>query len=88
MTYFQIYVDKSKVSDAVALLADAICNPIFDATQIEAEKAVIYKNASSMDPEQVVKNNLHYTSFRDHALGQPATGIRDNVYSITPEQVK
>ena len=41
-----------------------------------------------MDPQTVVLNNLHYTSFRDHSLGQPASGIRDNVYSITPEQVK
>lgn len=41
-----------------------------------------------MDPEQVTINNLHYTSFRDHALGQPSTGIKDNVYSITADQVK
>ena len=41
-----------------------------------------------MDPKSNTINNLHYTSFRDHSLGQPDTGIRDNVYSITQEQVK
>lgn len=88
MTYFSIFVDKNSVAEAVALLGDAIANPIFDTVQVEAEKAAIHKNASSMDPEKVVVNNLHYTSFRDHAIGQSNTGIRDNVYSITADQVK
>lgn len=88
MTYFSIYVDKNQVSDALTLLGDALLNPVFDSVQVEAEKAAIHKNASSMDPEQVTINNLHYTSFRDHALGQSNAGIRDNVYSITADQVK
>eukprot|EP00919_Chromeraceae_sp_WS-2016_P057345 GHVR01135936.1.p1 GENE.GHVR01135936.1~~GHVR01135936.1.p1 ORF type:complete len:191 (+),score=0.25 GHVR01135936.1:1612-2184(+) len=41
-----------------------------------------------MDPFKLSCENLHYTSFRDHYMGQPSTGIKDNVYSITPEQVK
>lgn len=41
-----------------------------------------------MDPENNTLENLHYTSFRDHALGQPSHGIRDNVYNITPEQIR
>ena len=41
-----------------------------------------------MDPERNAVESIHYTSFRDHALGQPSTGIKDNVYNITPEQVK
>ena len=41
-----------------------------------------------MDPERNAIEAIHYTSFRDHALGQPSYGIRDNVYSITPDQIK
>jgi predicted Zn-dependent peptidase len=41
-----------------------------------------------MDPETNALEGIHYTSFRDHALGQPSTGIRDNVYSITAQQIK
>ena len=41
-----------------------------------------------MDPEKTTHEFIHYTSFRDHALGQPTHGIRDNVYSITAEQIK
>lgn len=41
-----------------------------------------------MDPERNAIEGIHYVSFRDHALGQPTSGIRDNVYSITPDQIK
>lgn len=41
-----------------------------------------------MDPERNTIENIHYVSFRDHFLGQPSTGIRDNVYSVTADQVK
>jgi len=34
MTYFTIYVDKNQVEQAVALLADGILNPSFEADQI------------------------------------------------------
>ena len=81
--------DKSQVNDAVAFLSEVILNPTFDASHVEAEKAKIYKKASSIsDPERIVHENIHYTSFRDHYLGQPSWGIRDNIYSITPEQIK
>jgi processing peptidase subunit beta len=41
-----------------------------------------------MDPYTVSTESVHYTAFRDHFLGQPSTGIKDVVYSITPEQAK
>ena len=41
-----------------------------------------------MDPERNAIESIHYTSFRDHALGQPSTGIKDNVYNISADQVK
>jgi processing peptidase subunit beta len=63
-------------------------NPSFDAVQVEAEKPNVHKNASSMDPENNAYEQAHYTSFRDHFLGQPVSGIRDNVYSITSDQIK
>lgn len=88
MTYFTVFVDKSQVSEALALLADGILNPAFEADQIEALKPEIHKNAASMDPERNAHQGIHYTSFRDHALGQPSTGIKDNVYNINADQIK
>ena len=41
-----------------------------------------------MDPQIISFESVHYTAFRDHALGQPSVGNKDVVYSITPDQVK
>ncbi len=41
-----------------------------------------------MDPYTISTESVLYTAYRDHYLGQPSSGIRDVVYSITPEQVK
>lgn len=88
MTYFTLFVDRSQVEAALATLADGIINPTFETEQIEAIRSEIHKNASSMDPERNAVESIHYVSFRDHALGQPSHGIRDNVYSITADQIK
>ena len=88
ITYFTIFVDKSQVEEALALLADGILYPAFEADQIEAVKPEIHINASIMDPERNSQEGAHYTAFRDHSLGQPSTGIRDNIYSITSEQIR
>lgn len=88
MTYFTLFVDKTQVEEGIALLADGVLNPSFETEQIEAVKPQVHKNASSMDPEINAYESIHYTSFRDHALGQPSYGIRDNVYSITADQIK
>lgn len=63
-------------------------NPTFEAVQVEALKASLHKNASSMDPYTISTESVHYTAFRDHYLGQPTNGNKDVVYSITPEQIK
>lgn len=41
-----------------------------------------------MDPFKNILQNLHYTSFRDHYMGQPSTGIRENVYNITSDMIR
>ena len=70
-------------------MAEVVLRPAFDSTQVEAEKASLYRDAGSLkDPERISHENVHYTSFRDHYLGQPSWGVRDNIYSITPEHTK
>jgi mitochondrial-processing peptidase subunit beta len=72
----------------VELLGQVVLQPAFDSVRVEALKATIHKNASSMDPFTISTESAHYTAFRDHYLGQPASGIKDVVYSITADQVK
>jgi processing peptidase subunit beta len=56
---------------------------------VEAEKEALFKSATSIsDPKRVTLENTHFTSFRDHYLGQPVNGIRENIFSITADQVR
>lgn len=57
--------EKDQTEEAVAFMADVILRPTFDSAQVEAEKAGIYKKATSMkDLEKIAHEQIHYTSFR------------------------
>jgi processing peptidase subunit beta len=62
---------------------------LYNPAQVEAEKDALYRNAvDQRDPQRVVIEAAHYTSYRDHYLGQPVNGIRENIANITAEQVR
>jgi len=83
-----LFFNKSQLGEAISFLSEVILKPTFESVQVEALKSSIYKNASTMDPFKNTLQMVHYTAFRDHYLGQPSTGIRENTYSITSDQVK
>jgi processing peptidase subunit beta len=85
---FTLFFNKNQLSDAVTFLSEVVLRPTFDSTQVEALKSTIYNNAATMDPYKNTVEMIHYNAFRDHYMGQPSTGIRENTYSITSEHVK
>lgn len=87
-TTYTLTFNKDQLTDAVNFLSELLSNSTFNETQVEAEKATLYREAISLDdPFAITSNNIHYTSFRDHYLGQPVNGIRENIHNITAEQV-
>lgn len=49
----------------------------------------MYRNAvDQKDPRKVLLEASHYTSFRDHYIGQPVAGIRENIVNITSDHVR
>ena len=76
------------MSEAVSFLSEVILKPTYENVQVEALKSTVYNNGATMDPFTNTLQMVHYTAFRDHYLGQPNTGIRENTYSITADQVK
>lgn len=88
LTQYTLSFEAGQLKQAVELLSQVVLHPTFDPVQVEALKATLHKNASPMDPYTISTESVHYTAYRDHFLGQPSAGIRDVVYSITPEQVK
>lgn len=76
-TKFTVTFAHDKLEEAVKLLHDAVSNSVFDEQQVEAEKDSLYKKATcTLDPKRLIIENVHYTSFRDHFMGQPVAGIR------------
>lgn len=78
------------VNKAVSLLADAIQNPNINQNQVNEEKDTIKHELEDThkDLQTIILEAGHFTSFRDHFIGQPMRGDIDNVDSITPEIIK
>jgi len=80
-----ITVHKNQVGHALCLFSDMLQNSQFNAQQVEAEREVVTRSQMELSRDQLetTLENLYYTSFRDHQMGQPVRGIRENVNNIT-----
>jgi processing peptidase subunit beta len=85
-----VTVQKDHVKQAFALVGDLINNSTFNDNQIEAERENVYRSIIDVQKDmlETTLENSIYTSFRDHQLGQPTLGTRDNVGSINAETIK
>lgn len=89
-TTFTLTVLPEHAGKAVEFLSDVVMNPLLNKNQVEAEKAEIYRQSAENHRDQmdVTLESAHYTSYRDHFIGQPVLGIRENIANITQEQIK
>eukprot|EP01017_Pseudomicrothorax_dubius_P028600 TRINITY_DN3402_c0_g1_i1.p1 TRINITY_DN3402_c0_g1~~TRINITY_DN3402_c0_g1_i1.p1 ORF type:complete len:519 (+),score=156.42 TRINITY_DN3402_c0_g1_i1:145-1701(+) len=89
-TSYTMTVFKDDVPRAVDILGDMLLNSKFDQAAIEAERETIYRECleTSKDQFETTLENVHYTSFRDHMMGQPILGIRENIATINQEQIR
>jgi len=89
-TTYTIATPKANVKKAIHFLGDILSNSKFEAAQIEAEREFVanLSQANQADQCQVTLESVHYTSYRDHFMGQPTNGIRENVGNITQETIK
>lgn len=81
---------KDDVSKAVEILGDMICNPLLNDNAFEAEREVvsqIHEN-NHKEYERTTLQAAHANAFREHMIGQPSRGDRDNLANLTIEQVR
>jgi len=81
---------KKDVSKTVSLLGDLITNPAMSEEEfqlVKEETDSIHENSTS-NQKKVLMENVHYNVYRDHMLGQPVRGDRDNLRNLTLDQVK
>mmetsp|Transcript_6035 Transcript_6035/g.6622 ORF Transcript_6035/g.6622 Transcript_6035/m.6622 type:complete len:523 (-) Transcript_6035:167-1735(-) len=89
-TTYTITVFKNDVPKAVEILGDVILNSLYNKNQVEAEREIIYKECVDLQKDQMESTleGIHYTSYRDHMMGQPIYGIRENIGLITQDMIK
>jgi processing peptidase subunit beta len=71
-------------------MGQLVNNTSFHENQLEAEREIIYRNIINQhrDMMELTLENIHYTSFRDHQLGQPTLGVRENAATLNLNQIK
>jgi len=89
-TVFYAQVDKSKVPQAMDILADIIQNSQYSEQSIEAERDVILRERQEVEgqQEEVIFDRLHETAYRGTALGRTILGDVANINSITRDHIK
>ncbi len=85
-----ITCQRQDVERVFALAGDILLNSTFNENQLEAEREAVYRRIVDLQKDQIecTLENSFYTSFRDHQLGQPTLGIRENAGTLTAQQVR
>lgn len=89
-THGSLTVLKADVDRAVSILGDAFSNASLEAGEVELCKqqveAEIEQNHTEY--ERTLLENVHFNSFRDHMMGQPTHGDRDNIQNLTVDDLQ
>jgi len=89
-TSFQLQCLKEDNGRALNFLGDAICNMSLNPAEVEQLKVEVANEheASFNNYKEVTMENSHFNSFREHMIGQPIKGDRDQVGNITAEVLR
>lgn len=83
-------VFKGDVGKAVEILGDMITSPLINDNAFEAEREVvshIHEN-NHKEYERTLLQACHANAFREHMIGQPNRGDRDNLPNLSADQVQ
>ena len=81
---------REDLESVFALASDLLLRSTYQDNQVEAEREAVYRRIVELQKDQLectLENSL-YTCFRDHQLGQPTLGIRENAGTITAQQIR
>ena len=88
-TVFYINMASRFASQGLAILADAIVNPLFDAEELAREKEVILEEVrrEQDNPGRMVSEHLFQQAFTTHTYGRPIIGFPETVTSFTRDEI-
>jgi len=90
MTNVNVTCFKGDVGRAISLIGDAIANPSLSPAELELAKQeqASENEASNKDQEMTTLESAHFNSFRDHMMGQPLRGDRDNLQNLSVDDLR
>ncbi len=73
----------------LSILADAICNPLFDAEELGREIEVILEEVrrEQDNPNRMTTEHIFQTAYRKHTYGRPIIGYPKTITSFTRERL-
>ena len=88
-TSYSMTVFKNDAHKAIDIIGDMLTNSLYSENQVEAERESVLRECIEVHKDQYESTieNAHYTAFRDHMMGQPRKGIRENYHTITRDQI-
>lgn len=83
-TRLTMTVTNSQSQKAMDLLLDLVANSTYQQNQIESEKPQLLLDCVNLSRDQYSQtlDSVHATSYRDHIMGQPVLGNRDNINNL------
>ena len=84
-TVYHVTIAAEHFSTALAILADAVLNPVFDPNELEKEKLVVIEeiHRGEDDPSRVFSRELFRNAFRVHPYGRTVIGTPESVSGIS-----
>ena len=87
---FGLQVFKGDVNRAVKLLGDMISNSTFNGSELELVKEEVHQEHEDNHHKyfETLIENVHFNVYREHMLGQPVKGDRDQLHTLTADHVR
>lgn len=87
---FQLQVIRGDVTKAVKLLGDAISNSVLNENELELVKEEVHNEHHDNYHRyfETTIENAHFNVYRDHMLGQPVKGDRDNLHTLRADHLR
>lgn len=89
-TLYHMQVFKNDLPRAVDLLGDVLTNSLYNKNQIEAERETIIQELEETNKDQMetLMENVYFNIYREHMMGQPILGDRDNINAVSQDMIK
>ena len=78
------------MTKGVKILGDIICNSTLNANEFELVKEEVSQEHEDNHHryQETLLENVHFNVYREHMMGQPSKGDRDNVHSLKVDHLR